>query len=98
MQAARNVQFTIKTGKASEFSALFNTKIIPLLKNQAGFRNEVTLMHENHGIGISMWEDKGALERYEKDVYPTVLKTLTPLLEGSPTVKTYQVAASTLAV
>jgi hypothetical protein len=88
----------IKTGKASEFNSLFNTKVIPLLKNQTGFRNEVTLMHENHGIGISMWDDKAALERYEKDVYPTVLKTLTPLLEGSPTVTTYQVTASTLAV
>ena len=96
MKVARNVHFQIKTGKEKEFTTLFENEVIPLLKKQGGFREEMTLLGAKSNLGISVWDDRKSADAYQSDVYPGVLKTLGPVIEGNPTVDTYDVANSTL--
>lgn len=57
----------------------------------------LTLLDEkNHAIGISLWENRESAEHYRTSTYPKVLEKLQPVIQGSPTVETYEVATSTL--
>jgi hypothetical protein len=47
-------------------------------------------------VGISLWDTKEDAEAYNGAGYPDVLKTLSKVLEGTPTVETFEVANSTL--
>ena len=44
MNFARNVNFTVKSGKVDEFNRLMHTEVLPLLNNQKGFRQDMTLL------------------------------------------------------
>ena len=96
MKFARNVHFQIKNGKEKEFTTLFETEVMPLLKKQSGFREEMTLLNKNGNLGISVWDDRKSAETFQTTTYPGILKTLGPVIEGTPTVDTYEVANSTL--
>jgi len=94
MKLARNVHFQIKNGKEKEFTTLFGNEVIPLLKKQPGFREEMTLLNINGSLGISVWDDRKSAEAFHTSAYPGILKTLVSVIEGSPTVETYEVANS----
>jgi heme-degrading monooxygenase HmoA len=96
MKFARNVHFQIKNGKEKEFTTLFENEVIPLLKKQSGFREEMTLLNKNGNLGISVWDDRKSADAYQTTAYPGILKTLGPVIEGTPTVDTYEVANSAL--
>jgi heme-degrading monooxygenase HmoA len=96
MKFARNVHFQIKNGKEKEFTTLFENEVIPLLKKQSGVREEMTLLNKNGNLGISVWDDRKSAEAYQTAAYPGILKTLGPVIQGTPTVDTYEVANSTL--
>ena len=89
MTYARNVHFTVRNGKVDEFNRLMNTEILPLLKNEKGFRQDLTLLGSNTGMSISVWDDRACAETYNTKTYPEVLKKLNPVLEGTPRVDTY---------
>ncbi len=71
MNFARNVHFMVKNGKVDEFKRLMNTEIVPLLKKEKGFCQELTVMGNNTGISMSRWEDRGSAEMYDT-IIPTV--------------------------
>jgi hypothetical protein len=96
MRFARNVYFHVVPGKDHEFTTMFNTEVLPVLKHQAGFRNEIALINGPHALGISLWDDRKSADHYATAVYPGLLKKLTPFLEGAPKVETYDVASTTL--
>ncbi|MDQ6801538.1 MAG: hypothetical protein M3041_11935 [Acidobacteriota bacterium] len=96
MKYARNVRFQIKNGKEVEFKTLFENQILPLLKKQNGFRDEVTLTGSDHRVAISLWDDRASAEKYASAVYPQVIETLKPVLDGTPTVSLYEIGATTL--
>jgi len=96
MRYARNVHFQIKPGKDQEFTTLLNNEVLPMLKKQQGFRSELALVNGPHALGISVWEDKQSAEQYATATYPEVLKRLTPVIEGTPKVETYETASSYL--
>jgi heme-degrading monooxygenase HmoA len=96
MKFARNVQFHIKNGKEKEFTTLFENEIIPKLKKQGGFREELTLVNKSGAVAISVWEDRKSAEAYETATYPGVLTTLGPMIEGTPKVDMYDVTTRTL--
>ena len=95
MKFARNVHFQIKDGKEKEFTTLFENEVIPLLKKQTGFREEMTLLNKNGNLGISVWDDRKSAEAFHTNAYPGILKTLGPVIAGTPTVDTYEVGNST---
>ena len=89
MSFARNVNFTVKSGKVDEFNRLMHTEVLPLMNNQKGFRQDMTLLGGNNGMSISVWDDRACAEMYNTKTYPEVLKKLNPVLEGTPRVDTY---------
>jgi quinol monooxygenase YgiN len=97
MRFARNVQFQIKNGKEQEFNNLFEKEVLPMLRKQAGFQEEVTLVNNKAGaVGISLWDDRKSAETYQTATYPQVLAKLTHLIDGTPRVETYETASSYL--
>ncbi len=98
MRFARNVHFQIKNGKDADFNRIFTNDVLPVLKRQKGFQQELTLVGRDGAMGISVWEDKASAESYTTETYPQILRTLEPVLEGSPRVETYEVGATTLTV
>lgn len=98
MKFARNVQFEIKTGQSGEFNRIMHSEVLPLLKKQAGFSEELTLVNEDKGLAISVWKDRTSADAYVKDTYPQVLEKLNPMLVAVPRVDTYDVTASALSV
>jgi len=81
----------------TEFTDVVESKILPLLRKQKGFRDEITFIapDRSEAIAISFWDTKEAAEVYKVSGYPEVLKTLTNLVEGTPRVGTAEVATST---
>ncbi|HEX5043689.1 MAG TPA: hypothetical protein VFV75_12335 [Candidatus Polarisedimenticolaceae bacterium] len=96
MSFARNVHFTVKNGKVDEFQRLMNVEILPLVKKEKGFRQDLTLLGGNTGMSVSLWDDRACAETYNAKTYPEVLKKLTPVLEGTPRVDTYDTIFTTI--
>ncbi len=96
MLFARNVKFQIKEGKLDDFNRTFSADVLPVLKAQAGFKNELTLLNKSEALGISLWQDRGSAEKYETTAYTKVLDKLMPFLNGTPIIEKYDVGVSTL--
>ena len=96
MKYARNVHFQIKGGKETEFNSLFEKEVLPMLRKQNGFQEEVTLINPKGAEFISLWDNRKNAETYETATYPQVLAKLTPFIDGTPRVETYETASSYL--
>jgi quinol monooxygenase YgiN len=96
MQYARNVHFQIKPGKEKEFTTLFENEVLPMLRMQSGFQNELTLVNPDGAVGISLWENRQSAENYNTSTYPQVLAKLNQFIVGTPKVDSYDVTATTL--
>ena len=94
---ARSVSFHLKPGRTSEFTRLLDKDIIPVLRKQKGFQDEITLVTSSgaDAVGISVWDLKENAETYARAAYPGVLKSLEQVVEGTPQVQTYEVSNST---
>jgi len=95
---ARLVTMKLKANSAEEFSRLIDNEILPLLRKQKGFRDEITFISRERAqaVGISLWNTKEDAVAYKGTGYPEVLKALAKVLKGKPTVETFEVANSTL--
>ena len=94
---ARNVSISLKPNTASEFTQTFEKDILPLLRKQNGFKDEITFLapERSEAVAISLWDGKENAEAYSRDTYPQVLKTLAKVVEGTPVVESYEVSNST---
>lgn len=96
MQFVRNVQFQIKRGKVDEFTKTLANDVIPALRTQPGFNHEFAMVNGDRALGISIWKDRSSAEKYENTGYSKVLEKLAPVIEGTPKVDTYELAATSL--
>jgi hypothetical protein len=96
---ARHVSIELKANSAPEFTRIIENEILPLLRKQKGFRDEITFVapERSLALGISLWDTKGDAEAYNSAGYPEVLKGLSKVVEGTPKVETFEVANSTFA-
>ena len=94
---ARTVSFHLKPGLAGEFSRLLDQNILPILRKQKGFQDEITLIAADgaQAIGISLWDLPEHAEGYARTDYAAVVKTLEHVVQGTPLVQVYGVASST---
>ena len=94
---ARKVSMQLKHNSLAEFTRKIEKDILPLLRKQAGFRDELTFVGpgETKVFGISLWENKENAESYNRGTYPEVTKILAGVVEGTPQVETYEVSNST---
>jgi heme-degrading monooxygenase HmoA len=92
-QVARSVRFDIATNKNEEFHTLFNDQVLPILRKQDGFKDELLLVQDQHVLAISVWNNLDSARKYESATYPQVDKTLRPVMSGKPTVETFKYAS-----
>ena len=94
---ARSVSFHLKPGRAAEFNRLLDQDVIPVLRKQKGFQDEISLVGPGgtEAVGISLWDLKENAEMYARSAYSGVLKSLERVVEGTPQVQTYEVSNST---
>ncbi len=94
---ARRVSMQLKPNSVPELTQTLEKQIIPLLRKQTGFQDEITFVGpgETKAFGISLWENKENAEAYNRGTYPEVTKLLARVVEGTPQVETYEVANST---
>ena len=94
---ARNVSIRLKPNTLRDFQQTFEKEVIPLLRRQPGFRDEITFADENKTdvTAISLWESREQAETYSKTTYPTVLKALDKFLDSPPQVHVLRVISST---
>ena len=94
----RNVTMKLKANTATEFNSLIENEILPLLRKQPGFRDEITFVapERSEAVAISFWETKENLETYNRTTYLELLKIVAKIVEGTPKVETFELATSTL--
>jgi hypothetical protein len=94
----RNVSIHLKSNMLSDYTRAFEKEVLPLLRKQNGFKDEITFASPGgvDVIAISLWENKNDADAYNTNTYPQVLKTLARFIEGTPQVRTFDVVASTL--
>ncbi|MEK7807172.1 MAG: hypothetical protein AAB528_05495 [Chloroflexota bacterium] len=63
---ARTVRLQLKPNSAAEFTGLVEREIIPLLRKQQGFKDEITFVPPDgkEAVAISLWEQKENAEVY----------------------------------
>ena len=94
---ARSISVHLMPNSIAEFTRLIEQEILPLLRKQKGFRDEMTFVVPGgaEAVGISLWDQKDNADAYSRDAYPGVLKALGKVVEGTPQVRIYEVCNST---
>ena len=94
---ARSVSFHLKPGRTTEFTQTLEKDILPVLRKQKGFQDEISFVAPNgtDAVGISLWDLKENAEAYARGSYAAVLKSMEPVVEGTPLVQSYDVCNST---
>ena len=94
---ARTVRMELRPNSVSEFTQLLEKNVIPTLRKQHGFKDEIAFVPKDgkEAVAISLWEERENAETYNRAIYPDVLKTLAKVVVGTPRVETLEVTNST---
>ena len=94
---ARRVSMHLKPNSAAGYTRWLEKDIIPLLRKQKGFQDEISFITTGgkDAFGISLWDRTEDAEAYSRATYPEVAKLLASFVEGTPQVETFEVSNST---
>ena len=94
---ARHVVVRLKAKAAPEFTRLMEREVIPMLRKQKGFLDEIVFISPDltEAVGNSFRETQADAEAYTRKGYPEVIKSLETVVAGNPTVGTAIVSNST---
>src|ERR1700674_1026154 len=94
---ARRVSLNLKPNTQAEFARQLDKEIIPMLRKQKGFQDEITFVVPSgkEAFAISLWDSKESAEAYNRGAYLEVTKLLSKVVDGTPQVETYEVSNST---
>ena len=94
----RHVSIHLKSGNEAEFNRIIEKEVMPILKRQKGFRDEIVLTNPGatEVIGISIWDHKENAEAYNREAYLQVNQLLAKVFDSPPQLKTYEVSNSTI--
>ena len=95
---AHKLAMYLKNDGALAFKQKIEADIIPLLRKQKGFLEQITFLYLNgrEVHAFSLWESAEHAEVYNRRAYPEVLRMLASVIEGMPLVQTYEVLNSTI--
>ena len=95
---ARNVSIHLKSNSLSDYTRTFEKEVLPLLRKQNGFKDEITFssLGDTEVTAISLWDNKANAEAYNSNIYPDVVKTLARVMDGTPQVQSGEVVNSTI--
>ena len=77
---------------------MFESQVLPVLRQQTGFQDELALLDNNRALMISFWDSRKNADAYNNTAYPKLVEKLSSMIQAPPTVETYEVATTTLAV
>jgi heme-degrading monooxygenase HmoA len=94
---ALRVYLHLKPNSVAELTQRLEKQIIPLLRKQKGFQDEISFVGKGgtEAFGISLWDKAEDAEAYNRGAYPEVTKILATVVEGPAQVETFEVANST---
>ncbi len=94
---ARTVRMQLKPNSVAEFTLMVEKDVIPVLRKQQGFKDEITFVPADgkEAVAISLWEKKENADAYQTGAYPEVLKAVAKVVEGTPQVLNSEVSNST---
>jgi quinol monooxygenase YgiN len=94
----RIVSMTLKPNVATQFTQLLEQKLVPALRKEPGFEDEMVFVVPGgpEVVAISVWKTREDLENYARGAYRKVLGMLENLIENQPQVEVYQLAYSTI--
>jgi heme-degrading monooxygenase HmoA len=94
---ARRVYMHLKPNSVAEFTEKLEKQVIPTLRKQKGFQDEITFVAPSgtEAFAISLWDRAESAEAYNRASYTEVAKILATVVEGPPQVETFNVANST---
>ncbi len=86
----RNVSLKLKANSALEFTRTLENEVIPVMRKQKGFRDEITLVapERNEAVAISFWDRKEDAEALinTRDIYERHIFAFTGRINRSLTV------------
>jgi hypothetical protein len=93
----RRVIMNIKPGSAAEAGRIFEDEVIPPLRGRKGMRHDEAFVSPELSEAVlnSYWDTQACAEGYGREAYPAALIALAKVLEGTPTVETFSISAST---
>jgi quinol monooxygenase YgiN len=95
----RVVEGNCKPGKANDFCSTVNEKVLPILRKQQGFQDEIVLVSNtdpNRVLVLSFWNRREDAERYHKEHFAKIAEMVRPFGEGDPLITTFDVNSSTV--
>lgn len=94
---ARTVRMELKPNSVAEFTHLLEKDVIPMLRKQNGFKDEIAFVPSDgkEAVAISFWAERENADTYNRATYPEVLKTLAKVVVGTPQIHTDEVTNST---
>jgi quinol monooxygenase YgiN len=90
----RVVELTTKSGKSKELTNTINEKVVPTLKKQRGFVDEIVLASDTEPdriLAIRFWNKREDAELYHREQFPNIQNSVRHLLEAEPLVRTFNV-------
>jgi heme-degrading monooxygenase HmoA len=96
---ARHVSMHLKPNTRADLTQTIENQVLPILRKQHGFQDEIVFVAPGSGtelVAISLWDTKDDAEAYHRGSYSEVVKALANVVEGTPEVRNFDVANSTL--
>ncbi len=93
----RQVSAHYKPGKFDLLNRRLDDEVLPILRQQKGFRDELSFFDKkkDEAFAMSFWDTKQDADNYQRDIYPQVSKKMEDAIEGEPTIRSFEVNNST---
>ena len=87
----------VKPNAGGAFAQAFQDQVLPSLRAQRGFRDEMLLVVPGGPgiVAITFWDSREDADRFHRDAWPEVVKALANTVDR-PVLSTFQLAHSTL--
>jgi len=91
-----HVEGKIKAGRKDEFLTLWNSKILPEVKQQHGFMDEILLFEDpgNVAIALSFWTTRDDAEQFLRNGFDNAKSHVVHLLDGAVNIRRFDVKSS----
>ena len=95
---ARKLAIQLHQNDVGDFTRVIESQVIPLLRKQPGFRDELVLINPtaSQAETISLWNSQESADTFGKGPYAEMLKILAKFLKDKPQLQGYQVSLTTL--
>lgn len=93
----RKLSVHLKPDTLGQFNSILEKEIVPVLRKQQGFRDEIALAipGSTDVLSISFWDNQKNADTYGRNTYNDVLKMVASVIDGTPKLETTEVLHST---